>query len=124
MGIRDPIEWNHASILYQLWKIIQPNANSLWINWVRQSLFKNKSIWTASACPWSIRKILNYRSEVIPHIQFQIGSHSRFFLWHVLWLDQKPIIAKYGQEIISIMEASNLDMISTFIQDGHWVEHH
>ena len=88
LGIRDPILQNHISIIFQCWRLVQPNATSLWIMWVNNSLFRNKSFWTAktpSACPWCVIKMLNVRSILVGYLKYKVGRNSQFKLWHDPW---------------------------------------
>ena len=32
LGLKNLVEWNRASIFFQLWRILQPNSKSLWVN--------------------------------------------------------------------------------------------
>lgn len=123
LGIKDPLEWNKAAILYQTWRLSQPNSSSLWTKWVHNSLFRSKPFWTAnypSACPWSVRKLLNVRDEVASHLHYHIGKHSTFLMWHEPWVNNKPLLKTYSSDVISIMEGSYKDMIAKYITDGVW----
>lgn len=67
LGIRNIAEWNLSSILYQLWRLIQPGETSIWVNWFHKCLL-NKAFWTAKMpykSSWCVRKILNARPKAI-----------------------------------------------------------
>lgn len=45
LGIRDLFKWNEACIVYQLWRILQPNPMSLWLIWVHTNFIHGKAFW-------------------------------------------------------------------------------
>lgn len=123
LGVRDLFEWNRASILYQIWRLTQPGGDSIWILWLHNCLFKNKSFWTAKIpykCSWSVRKLLNYRHDAIRHLKFKVGENSSFLLWHDPWLIGKPLIDHFGVSVISAAQSTSLAKVSSIITSGAW----
>ncbi|KAK1371931.1 hypothetical protein POM88_038023 [Heracleum sosnowskyi] len=39
------------------------------------------------------------------HIQYQVGRSSSFSLWHDPWVNHKPLLHQFGNEIVSVMES-------------------
>lgn len=84
LGLKNILDLNRSSVLYQLWRIIQPDASSLWVKWVHNSLLKGKSFWTTKIpykCPWSFRQILNHRRIASVYIRYTVGRNSSFLFW-------------------------------------------
>lgn len=55
-----------VAIFFQIWRISKPHADSLWILWIKECLFKNKPFWSAkipSSSPWCIKEIMKGRAE-------------------------------------------------------------
>lgn len=61
------------------------------------------------------------RGEARRHLSFNIGAESDLLMWHDPWLNNRPLILRMGNSIISIAESSNLAKIKMFITDGRWV---
>lgn len=123
LGIRNMFEWNAASILHQLWRIIQPGESSLWVMWFKKCLLRNKAFWTTKIpfkCSWCVRKILNTRPHARQFVSYQVGNNSTFLLWHDPWINNTPIVTRYPN-IISLAESNSLAQINSFQRSGTWV---
>ena len=125
LGIKDLYQWNKASFLYHLWRIINARrTSSLWINWVLSSWIKNMSIWTIKVpakASWCFKKILLLRPLAIRYVKYYVGNHSQHLFWHDPWLDNKPIIQSFNPQLISILESSSSAMVCDFIDNSSWV---
>ena len=124
LGIKNIYEWNKSAILFQFWRLVQPNASSIWVQWFQKSLLKNKGIWTAGLpykCAWGVRKIFNCRDKAIEFIKYHIGRHSIFKFWHDPWIRQKPLLVQFDRMLVSNFESNLSAEIRDFQQNGNWV---
>ena len=124
LGLRNIFHWNHSAALFQLWRIIQPNANSIWITWFNEVLFKNKGIWTGSIpyrCSWGVRHILNCRTFAKHFIKYHVGLQSNFHFWLDPWVQNSPLLLRFDAQAISNSESSQSALVSHYQQDGAWV---
>ncbi|KAK1360680.1 hypothetical protein POM88_045154 [Heracleum sosnowskyi] len=123
LGIRDLTEWNRAAIFYQIWRLSKPHADSLWILWLHECLFKQKSFWTASlpsSSPWCLKEIMNLRQEAKHYIFYSIGRNSGLKLWHDPWINHESLVNLLGPDIISIEGSFPLAPIRSIIANGIW----
>lgn len=126
LGLRDLTEWNHAATLFQLWRLIQPNSVSLWVQWFNAHILRGKGFWTLSntkSLAWSVKKILLVRDTAIRFIKYNVAASSRFLLWHDPWLCNRPLIHEFGAHLISITDSSNMASVSTIMHNGRWNPH-
>ncbi|KAL0427389.1 UNVERIFIED_CONTAM: hypothetical protein Slati_2913700 [Sesamum latifolium] len=73
-GFRDILAINLALMSRHLWKIIQGNRDSIWVNWIYHVRLRGKSIWIVNDCTgsWGWRKLLQLRQwnwPLIPDIE-------------------------------------------------------
>lgn len=124
LGIRNIFEWNRAAITHQLWRIIQPNACSIWVRWFQNTLLKNKGLWTSNIpykCSWGVQKIFKCRDHAITFIRYHVGRCSNFKFWHDPWILNSPLMAQYSSLDISNFESNHLDLICRFQRNGEWL---
>jgi hypothetical protein len=65
LGLKRIEEWNHASIMRNIWSIFA-NAGSIWVAWVKENLLRGRSFWKigdSQISIWSWRKILKLRES-------------------------------------------------------------
>lgn len=124
LGIKDPLQWNKAAFLFQLWPLINANRrSSLWIDWVHNTWLRNKSIWTFSvpaSASWCLKKMLLLRHIALRFLNYSVGKQSSFYFWHDPWIDNVPLLQKYDPILVSIMESSRMAKISDFISNDSW----
>ena len=103
VGIKDIVEWNYALIMKHLLKLVDLASNSIWAQWVRISILKNNSFWSAvkpSSCSWILKKIFNLRDRALPHINLSLGNGQNTFLWFDPWCGP-PICRDFAAPLIS-----------------------
>lgn len=123
LGIRDIGEWNKASILYQLWRLIHYSNPSLWLKWIHDNFLIRKSIWTMKVpynASWCFKKMLNLRYLAMNHVKYEIGSQSQFLFWHDPWFGHKPLLHYFDSSIVSISETSDMARVGDFINGDQW----
>lgn len=120
LGIRNIFEWNEASIIFQIWRIIQPRPTSIWVKWFRDSLLRNKGFWTASVpyrSSWGIRKIFKARDTALKFIKYHIGPNSSFRFWLDPWIRNRPLVWDFDPQTISNAESTRLALVCDFLCD-------
>nr|XP_017239981.1 PREDICTED: uncharacterized protein LOC108212778 [Daucus carota subsp. sativus] len=123
LGIRDLFLCNSAAILYQVWRLSQPDPTSLWLIWVHSCFLKHKAFWTAKLpykCPWSLRKIFNSRSLALQFISYRVKMDSKFKAWHDPWLTNLPLIEKFGSGFVTMMDSTPDALVGSLIIHNQW----
>ena len=123
LGLRDLCDWNRANFLFHLWRILQPDNSSLWITWFKRIYLKRKAFWTmeiSGKTPWCVRKILQARPLALRFIRYQLGATSNFSFWNDPWLDNKPLLTRFDDTIISEAASTKEDVVADFIHNATW----
>lgn len=118
LGIKNLFEWNLASILFQLLRIINNRSDSLWIAWFKRYRLRNKGLWTATMpykCAWVPRKILNAREQDLRYVRYQVGKNSDFLFWHDPWAGHRPLI-QVSPTVISTAESTSLVLVNVYLR--------
>lgn len=118
----DPVIWNDAAILYQLWRIIQPT--SLWVNWFLKCLLKDKPFWIAkipSKCPQGARQILNARNQALPHLKYHVGRDSHFYIWHDPLIPNCPLVVRFEPSLALDEEIEDQSRAGQVMNDNEWI---
>ncbi|KAL0285595.1 UNVERIFIED_CONTAM: putative ribonuclease H protein [Sesamum radiatum] len=78
LGIRDILALNKALMSRHLWKVIQRNQSSIWVQWITHTHLRHKTVWTVDVKggSWGWRKLLRLRSALLPYIEFKPDEHS------------------------------------------------
>ncbi|KAL0300293.1 UNVERIFIED_CONTAM: hypothetical protein Scaly_3052200 [Sesamum calycinum] len=63
LGIRSMIAMNQAQMLKHLWRILQNDGTSIWVDWIQHYRLRNSSIWTFNGASgsWSWKKMIKLR---------------------------------------------------------------
>ncbi|KAK4383980.1 hypothetical protein Sango_3102300 [Sesamum angolense] len=63
LGISSLITTNQALILKQLWRILQNDGTSIWVDWIQQYRLRHSTFWTFNRATgsWSWKKMLKLR---------------------------------------------------------------
>ena len=123
LGIPNPATWNEAQILSHLWKIVNKDCSSLWVNWVIHTVIKHKSFWMLpipTDCSWIWRKILTLRDSARGHLNFRIGDGATTLLWLDPWYNSAPIASSPKDPIISYLGSTPQAKVSDWISQGLW----
>lgn len=123
LGLCDLCEWNKASIIYQVWRLLQKDTNSIWVAWVQKTLLKNCWLWTLKTpafASWGLKKILNAREDAAVHIQFSVGNSSSFLFWHDPWMQNSTLLSRFDNGIVSVVESSSMAVVGNFIENSIW----
>ncbi|KAL0282527.1 UNVERIFIED_CONTAM: putative ribonuclease H protein [Sesamum radiatum] len=121
LGIRDILALNKALMSRHLWKVIQRNQSSIWVQWITHTHLRHKTVWTVDVKggSWGWRKLLRLRSALLPYIEFKVGNGELFSIWHDPWHSLGTLIRRFpsGPSRTNIPIAAKL---STVIVDGDW----
>ncbi|KAL0403754.1 UNVERIFIED_CONTAM: hypothetical protein Sradi_2016200 [Sesamum radiatum] len=120
-GIRDILVINLALMSRHLWKIIQENCDSIWVNWIYHVRLRGKSIWTVNdrMGSWGWRKLLRLRQVLRPWVIYRVGMGSSFLLWHDPWHSLGPLILQFPREP-QLTDSSVKAKLQEVISNGQW----
>lgn len=125
LGIRNVVTWNAAAILFQLWRVIHPTNNSVWLQWLHKVMLRKKGFWTMSIpknCSWCVRKILKARVVARRFIRYEVGINSEMLLWHDLWLNNEPLFHRF-KTIFQEVNSTSLTKVGMFMVGNTWNTH-
>ncbi|KAL0290685.1 UNVERIFIED_CONTAM: putative ribonuclease H protein [Sesamum radiatum] len=102
LGIRDILALNKALMSRHLWKVIQRNQSSIWVQWITHTHLRHKTVWTVDVKGGSWG-----------------GNGELFSIWHDPWHSLGTLIRRFpsGPSRTNIPIAAKL---STVIVDGDW----
>ncbi|KAL0302794.1 UNVERIFIED_CONTAM: hypothetical protein Sangu_3077400 [Sesamum angustifolium] len=97
LGIRSLIVMNQALMLKQLWRILQNDGSSIWVDWIHHYRLRNSSLWTFNGATgsWSWKKMIKLRPLLRNCISYKVGTGSVFSLWQDIWHDSGPLCLSY-----------------------------
>ncbi|KAK4384486.1 putative mitochondrial protein [Sesamum angolense] len=63
LGIRSMLAMNQALMLKHLWRILQNDGTSIWVDWIQHYRLRNSTIWTFNGATgsWSWKKLIKLR---------------------------------------------------------------
>ncbi|KAK4381149.1 hypothetical protein Sango_2996200 [Sesamum angolense] len=97
LGLHSLITTNQALMLKQLWRIIQNDGTSLWVDWIQLYRLRNSTIWIVNGAlgSWGWRKMLNLRPLLQRGVIYKVGDVSSFSLWQDIWHKRGPLCLIY-----------------------------
>ncbi|KAL0294053.1 UNVERIFIED_CONTAM: hypothetical protein Scaly_3129800 [Sesamum calycinum] len=121
LGIRSLTTTNQALMLKQLWRILQNDGTSIWVDWIQRYRLRNSTIWTFNGAlgSWGWKKMLKLRHLFQRGVIYKIGDGSSFSLWQDAWDERGPLclIFPRGPEVTGLPLTSSL---SSVIQNNQW----
>ncbi|KAL0292609.1 UNVERIFIED_CONTAM: hypothetical protein Scaly_2581600 [Sesamum calycinum] len=121
LGLRSLIIMNQALILKQLWRILQNDGSSIWVDWIQQNRLRRSTIWTfnRSTGSWCWKKLLKLRPILHRGVHYKVGDGSSFSLWQDPWHDRGPLCLSFprGIEVTGLPLSSTL---SSVLQRNQW----
>ncbi|KAH7846413.1 hypothetical protein Vadar_013777 [Vaccinium darrowii] len=103
LGLKSLQVWNKSAIAKHIWFLISGGKQSMWCQWVKSYLIKDKSFWEInipSNSSWVWRKFLIIRSIIQPYIKVAIGNGLSTSLWFDNWHPLGPLAVKYGPRMM------------------------
>ncbi|KAL0293112.1 UNVERIFIED_CONTAM: Retrovirus-related Pol polyprotein from type-2 retrotransposable element R2DM [Sesamum angustifolium] len=112
---------NQALMLKQLWRILQNDGTSIWVDWIQRYRLRHSTIWTFNGAlgSWGWKKMLKLRPLLQRGVIYKIGDGSSFSLWQDAWHERGPLclIFPRGPEVTGLPLSSSL---SSVIQSNQW----
>ncbi|KAL0302797.1 UNVERIFIED_CONTAM: hypothetical protein Sangu_3077700 [Sesamum angustifolium] len=121
LGISSLITMNQALILKQLWRLLQNDGTSIWVDWVQQYRLRHSTFWTFNRTTgsWSWKKMLKLRPLLQRGVVYKVGDGSSFSLWQDIWHERGPLCLSYprGPAVTGLPLSSTL---SSVLQGNQW----
>ncbi|KAL0285311.1 UNVERIFIED_CONTAM: hypothetical protein Sradi_7176200 [Sesamum radiatum] len=120
LGIRSVLQMNQA-LMKHIWRILQADTQSIWVDWVRTHRLHTQTIWTfrSSAASWCWNKLIKLSSSIRAGLEYRVGNGLTFRLWTDIWHPHGPLIQKFprGPTITGLPADS---MLAAVIHHGSW----
>ncbi|KAL0313683.1 UNVERIFIED_CONTAM: hypothetical protein Scaly_2911100 [Sesamum calycinum] len=93
LGIRSLMITNQALMLKQLWRLIQNDGTSIWVEWIQRHRLRQSTIWTFNGATgsWGWKKLLKLRPLLQRGVIYKVGDGSSFSLWQDVWHERGPL---------------------------------
>ncbi|KAK4381248.1 hypothetical protein Sango_2986300 [Sesamum angolense] len=121
LGMRSLITMNQAPILKQMWRILQNDGSSIWVNWIHRYRLRQSTLWTFNRTTdsWCWKKMLKLRPILQRGVNYKVGDGSSFSLWQDVWHEQGPLCLSFprGIEVTGLPLSSTL---SSILQRNQW----
>ncbi|KAL0304923.1 UNVERIFIED_CONTAM: putative ribonuclease H protein [Sesamum calycinum] len=121
LGISSLITMNQALILKQLWRILQNDGTSIWVDWIQQYRLRHSTVWTFNrrTGSWSWKKVIKLRHLLQRGVIYKVGDGSSFSLWQDIWHERGPLCLTYprGPVVTGLPLSSTL---SSVLQGNQW----
>ncbi|KAI8555238.1 hypothetical protein RHMOL_Rhmol05G0159100 [Rhododendron molle] len=123
LGFKSLEVWNKAVVAKHIWFLVSGGEQSMWCQWVKSYLLKDKSFWSVKIpCDfsWVWRKHLNLRSVVQAHIKYKIGDAQSTSLWFDNWHLLGPLSPRFGPRVIYDSRLPKDSTVKDIIRSNHW----
>ncbi|KAL0333107.1 UNVERIFIED_CONTAM: hypothetical protein Scaly_2212200 [Sesamum calycinum] len=121
LGIRSLMIMNQALMLKQLWRIIQNDGTSIWVEWIQRHRLRQSTIWTFNGATgsWGWKKLLKLRPLLQRGVIYKVGDGASFSLWQDVWHERGPLCLTFprGPVITGLPLSSPL---SSVLQRNQW----
>ncbi|KAL0444869.1 UNVERIFIED_CONTAM: hypothetical protein Slati_2209600 [Sesamum latifolium] len=121
LGIRRVVHMNQALMLKHLWRILQEDTQSIWVQWILLHRLHNQTIWTysRSTTSWCWKKLVKLSTLLKAGLDYRIGDGRKFKLWTDLWHPREPLLHSFprGPTINGLPSDS---LLMTVLQHGRW----
>ncbi|KAL0295119.1 UNVERIFIED_CONTAM: hypothetical protein Sangu_3204200 [Sesamum angustifolium] len=121
LGIRSLVITNQALMLKQLWRLLQNDGTSIWVEWIQRHRLRQSTIWTFNGATgsWGWKKLLKLRPLLQRGVIYKVGDGSSFSLWQDVWHERGPLCLTFprGPVITGLPLSSPL---SSVLQRNQW----
>ncbi|GKA14637.1 RNA-directed DNA polymerase, eukaryota, reverse transcriptase zinc-binding domain protein [Tanacetum coccineum] len=93
LGIKPLNEWNEVLLMKNIWKIVE-QKQTLWVQWVNRVKLKGRSVWDIDIDvndSWGLKKLMELRDRIKPHIFHNIGNGKSTSVWYDKWHQLGPL---------------------------------
>ncbi|KAL0313725.1 UNVERIFIED_CONTAM: hypothetical protein Scaly_2906700 [Sesamum calycinum] len=112
---------NQALMLKHLWRILQNDGTSIWVDWIQHYRLRNSTIWTFNGATgsWSWKKLIKLRPLLQNGVCYKVGNGSSFSLWQDIWHARGPLCLSYprGPALTGLPISS---LLSSVLQQDQW----
>ncbi|KAL0290170.1 UNVERIFIED_CONTAM: hypothetical protein Sradi_7056000 [Sesamum radiatum] len=121
LGLRSLIIMNQALILKQMWRVLQNDGSSIWVDWIQRYRLRHSTLWTFNRTTgsWCWKKMLKLRPILRRGAHYKVGDGSSFSLWQDVWHERGPLCLNFprGIEVTGLPLSSTL---SSVLQRNQW----
>ncbi|KAK4384719.1 putative ribonuclease H protein [Sesamum angolense] len=121
LGIRSMLAMNQALMLKHLWRILQNDGTSIWVDWIQHYRLRNSTIWTFNGATgsWSWKKLIKLRPLLQSGVCYKVGNGSVFSLWQDIWHARGPLCLSFprGPALTGLPINS---LLSSVLQQDQW----
>ncbi|KAL0289058.1 UNVERIFIED_CONTAM: hypothetical protein Scaly_2713200 [Sesamum calycinum] len=118
LGIRSLMIMNQALMLKQLWRLIQNDGTSIWVEWIQRHRLRQSTIWTFNGATgsWGWKKLLKLRPLLQRGVIYKVGDGSSFSLWQDVWHERGPLCLTFPRgPVITVISP-----LSSVLQRNQW----
>ncbi|KAJ9541737.1 hypothetical protein OSB04_028243 [Centaurea solstitialis] len=124
LGFKRLSIWNRALIAKNIWDILVARP-TLWVTWLRGLNVHAANFWVirkSNAWFWVLRKMMELRDVLRPHIKVIIGDGRNTHAWEDTWLDCGPLVSLITYRRIHSQGFNASTTVRDFIDicDGSW----
>ncbi|KAK4384462.1 hypothetical protein Sango_3058400 [Sesamum angolense] len=121
LGMRSLVIMNQALILKQMWRILQNDGSSIWVDWIQRYRLRHSTLWifNRTTGSWCWKKMIKLRPILQRGVNYKVGDGSSFSLWQDVWHERGPLCLSYprGIEVTGLSLSSTL---SSVLQRNQW----
>ncbi|KAJ9561524.1 hypothetical protein OSB04_006684 [Centaurea solstitialis] len=124
LGFKNLSIWNRALIAKNMWDILTSRP-TLWVSWVRSLNIHSSNFWIirkTNAWSWVLRKMMDLRSVLRPHVVSRIGDGRNTQAWEDTWLRCGPLSSLISYRHIHGYGFNTSTTVREFMDqiDGTW----
>ncbi|KAJ9536659.1 LOW QUALITY PROTEIN: hypothetical protein OSB04_un000132 [Centaurea solstitialis] len=124
LGFKRLSIWNRALVAKNIWDILVARP-TLWVNWLRGLNVHAANFWVirkSNAWSWVLRKMMELRDVLRPHIKVIIGDGRSTHSWEDTWLDCGPLVSLITYRRIHGQGFNASTTVRDFLDicDGSW----
>ncbi|KAJ9536430.1 hypothetical protein OSB04_un000388 [Centaurea solstitialis] len=124
LGFKNLSIWNRALIAKNMWDILTSRP-TLWVSWVRSLNINSSNFWIirkTNAWSWVLRKMMDLRNVLRPHVISRIGDGRNTHAWEDTWLRCGPLSSVISYRHIHGYGFNTSTTVREFLDqiDGTW----
>ena len=123
LGFKSMEICNKVAIVKHIWFLISGGEQSMWCQWVKSYLLKDRSFWSVGIpgdSSWIWRKMLGLRSSIQNYIRIVIGDGESTYLWHDYWSPLGSLFSRFGHRIMLDSGIPPNSKVSSIVNGDRW----